>query len=290
MNLMRWRYWYFLISAVFLIPGIFSLVRWGLKPSIDFTGGSLWEIRINSDQEINTNQILELSATAFEVETVQLSGENQFIVRGKPSTNQQKEQALVAVQAFGEVEELRFETVGPVLGQELLRKMSIAIVVVAVFITFYIWKQFSELKYGISAIIAMFHDSLIILGIFSLLGRFLSVEVGALFVTAVLTTLSFSVHDTIVVFDRIRELRRLHHRLPLQTVVNTAVMETMGRSVNNSMTIIFMLLALVVLGGATIHWFAIALLIGAITGTYSSPFVAVPLLLIWEDVRAKLKK
>lgn len=288
---MRWRYWFFLISAVFLVPGIISLVLWGLRPSIDFTGGSLWEIQITSDQVISPSELEEQIEQVYEVDALQSSGENQFIIRAQQITNEQKDAALSTLTTtYLAITERRFETIGPVLGQELLQKMSVAIVLAAIFITFYVWRQFNQLKYGVCAIIAMFHDTLIVLGVFSLLGYFFNVEVGILFVTALLTTLSFSVHDTIVVFDRIRELRRLHHRLPYQTVLNTAVLETMARSINNSMTIIFMLLALVLLGGETIRWFVLALLIGAITGTYSSTFVAVPLLLVWEDVRAKLKK
>jgi len=190
---------------------------------------------------------------------------------------------------YGEIEEKRFGTVGPTLGKELLIKTLTAIVIVSGIITLYVWKQFSELKYGVSAILAMFHDSLILLGAFSLLGHFYGVEVDVLFVTALLTTLSFSIHDTIVVFDRIRELRHRNQRLNLEQVVSAAVIETLSRSINNSVTIILMLLALVLIGGESIRWFAVALLIGAITGTYSSTFTAAPLLLLWESVRKKFK-
>lgn len=291
MNIMRWKYLFFAISGIFLIPGLISLLLWRLNPSIDFTGGSLLEIQINQSESISSSQIEENISQTYQVESVQSSGENQFIIRAQEITNEQKESALQNLrQIYPEISEQRFETVGPVLGQELLQKMMIAIVLAAVFITIYIWRQFNQLKYGVSAIIAVFHDTLIVLGMFSLLGHFFHIEVGVLFVTALLTTLSFSVHDTIVVFDRIRELRRLHIRMPYQTIVNTAVLETMGRSVNNSMTIIFMLTALVLLGGESIRWFAVALLIGSITGTYSSSFVAVPLLLVWEDIRTRLHR
>ena len=136
----------------------------------------------------------------------------------------------------------------------------------------------------------MFHDSLILLGAFSLLGHFYGIEVNVLFVTALLTTLSFSVHDTIVVFDRIRELTRKNFKLKEEVVVWRAVRETLPRSINNSLTIIIMLLALVILGGESIRWFALALLIGAVTGTYSSTFTAAPLLLLWSDISKLLKK
>jgi preprotein translocase subunit SecF len=133
----------------------------------------------------------------------------------------------------------------------------------------------------------MLHDSLVLLGTFSLLGHFMGVEVDTLFVTALLTILSFSVHDTIVVYDRIRELKKKHGYLEFEDIVNRAVVETMGRSINNSLTIIFMLLAMYLLGGDTTRWFIFALLVGTISGTYSSTFTAAPLLILWEKILSR---
>lgn len=282
MNLMKFRKIYFLISLTFLIPGIISLLMFGLKPAIDFTGGSLLELHF-TDQDENTLQEDDLKNTLsqfYEANIVQNSGENKMIIKGKEINNQEKDELINNLnQNYGSLEVLRFETVGPILGAELLKKTLIAIVLVASIITFYVWKQFSELKYGLCAVLAMLHDSFILIGAFSLLGHFFDVEVDVLFVTALLTTLSFSIHDTIVVYDRIRELKRKHPRSSLEEIANAAVLETLSRSINNSMTIVIMLLSLVVLGGDTIRWFSVALLIGAITGTYSSTFTAVPLLL-----------
>jgi len=277
---MKYKFIYFLISAVFLIPGIFSLLFWGVKPGIDFTGGSLLEIKVETDN------------ISLKEANVQKSGPNQFIIRGAAMDNQQKEELLAKLkQDLGkEVTELRFETVGPILGKELLQKTLTAVLLVSLIITLYVAKQFKQLKYGVCAILAMFHDSLILLGAFSLLGHFYGIEVNVLFVTALLTTLSFSVHDTIVVFDRIRELTRKNFKLKEEVVVWRAVRETLPRSINNSLTIIIMLLALVILGGESIRWFALALLIGAVTGTYSSTFTAAPLLLLWSDISKLLKK
>ena len=213
------------------------------------------------------------------------------ILKGKHISNELKNEVLdLLATEYGVVVEERFETVGPSLGKELLRKTLTGVAIAAVLIMIYVWVQFSELKYGVSAILAMFHDSIILLGIFSLLGYFYGTEVDMLFVTALLTTLSFSVHDTIVVYDRIRELKRKYPRYELVTLVNTAVTETLSRSINNSVTIIIMLSALAMLGGDTIRWFAIALLVGAVTGTYSSTFTAAPLLLLWDDLAEKLQK
>lgn len=287
---MKFKKVYFAISLAFLIPGIFFLVRYGLKPSIDFTGGSLLEIKAEGLND-NRAQIAETVGESYEISLVQTSGENQIIIRGKTISNETKDEVIAKLsEEYGEIEEKRFETVGPTLGKELLMKTLAAIVIVSGMITLYVWKQFSELKFGVSAILAMFHDSLILIGAFSVLGHFFHVEVDVLFVTALLTTLSFSVHDTIVVFDRIRELKKKNQRMDLEGVVNVAVLETLSRSLNNSITIILMLLALVLIGGESIKWFSVALLIGAITGTYSSTFTAAPLLLLWEELAQKRKK
>lgn len=168
-------------------------------------------------------------------------------------------------------------------------KTIIGIVIVSLGIMLYVMRQFSELKYGVSAILAMFHDSAVLIGMFSIFGHFFHAEVDVLFVTALLTTLSFSIHDTIVVYDRIRELRRKHVKSDIKDLANVAVLQTLSRSINNSLTIIFMLVVLVLLGGDTLRWFAVALLVGAITGTYSSTFTAIPLVLLWDDVGRKVK-
>ena len=283
---MKYRLWFFAVSLLFLIPGIASLLLFGLKPAIDFTGGSLIEVQLSeTEQALALDQVQAVTGEVFELSSVQTSGDQTYILRGKEINNQQMNQAMSLFQdQYGQVELLRFETVGPILGRELLIKTFVAIGVVASFITVYVWWKFKQLKFGVCAILAMFHDSLILLGAFSLLGFFLGVEVDVLFVTALLTTLSFSVHDTIVVYDRIREKQGTHARVEFEKIVDAAVIETLGRSINNSITIILMLLALVLLGGETIRWFSVALLIGAVTGTYSSTFTAAPLLLLWDDL------
>ena len=183
--------------------------------------------------------------------------------------------------------ELSYDTVGPSLGAELIKKTMYAIVLSATMILLYVAYRFKNIKFGVCAIIAMLHDSLVLLGVFSLMGHYWGVEIDTLFVTALLTILSFSVHDTIVVYDRIRELKKKHGYLDLEDIVNRAVVETMGRSINNSLTIIFMLLAMYLLGGDTTKWFIGALLIGTVSGTYSSTFTAAPLLIVWEKLRLK---
>lgn len=284
MNIMKYRNIFFGISLLVLIPSVYSLITFGFKPSIDFVGGSVLEISIEDDN-VNAESIQELAQSVYEIRSVQKSNEQRFVVEGVNVANEQKVQLLSQLsEKFPSAKELRFESIGPTLSRELLVKTLTALILVAGIITIYVWKQFNELKYGVSAILAMLHDSLVLLGSFSLLGYFFGVQVDVLFVTALLTTLSFSVHDTIVVYDRIRELKKKHSGLPYKAIVNTAVLETLSRSINNSVTIIVMLASLSLLGGDTIRWFAVALLIGAITGTYSSTFTAAPLLILWDDV------
>ncbi|MBU1885395.1 protein translocase subunit SecF [Patescibacteria group bacterium] len=291
---MKWRWLYFAISLVVIIPGMVSLILFGMKPAIDFTGGSLLEVRFNQISEkssLSYSSLKDKLSEIYELDAIQQSGENQIILRGKHLNNEQKNLILeILSDNYGSIEERRFEAVGPSLGRELLTKTLIGVVIAAGLIMIYVWIQFNELKYGVSAILAMLHDSMVLLGVFSLLGYFYGIEVDILFVTALLTTLSFSVHDTIVVYDRIRELRGKYSKYSLVSLINTAVTETLSRSINNSVTIIIMLAALAMLGGETIRWFAVALLIGAVTGTYSSTFTAAPLLLLWEDVAKFIKQ
>lgn len=285
MNWMKYKWFFFLLSALVLVPGIVSLALFGLKPAIDFTGGSLLELK--TEKELNIQEVERLiSEKEFEVLSVQTSGKNQILIRLQPIEKEQAEEIKASMlEKFGqEAEEIRFETVGPTLGKELIRKTIWAIILVAGVIMSYVAWRFKDIKFGVCAILAMFHDTFILIGSFSLLGYFFGVEVDTLFVTAVLTILSFSVHDTIVVYDRIRESQKLLSKASFNDLVNKAITETLSRSVNNSMTIIFMLIALLLLGGTSIKWFVAALLIGTIAGTYSSTFTAAPLLVIWDKI------
>lgn len=290
MNWMKYKWFYFLLSAFVLVPGIVSLILFGLKPAIDFTGGSLLELRFEDTRILRDEDIKGgVEDQGFEVSSVQESGKNQILIRLQPIEKEQAKEikSIIKEKFEQEPEEIRFETVGPTLGKELIKKTIWAIVLAASFIMVYVAWRFKDAKFGICAILAMFHDSFILLGSFSLLGHFLGVEVDTLFVTAVLTILSFSVHDTVVVYDRIRESQKLLPKVSFVDLVNKAVTETLSRSVNNSMTIIFMLIALLLLGGTTIKWFVAALLIGTIAGTYSSTFTAAPLLVVWEKLKIR---
>ncbi|MGB6839014.1 MAG: protein translocase subunit SecF [Microgenomates group bacterium] len=288
MNWLRYKKIYFSISGILILISLFGLIIWGLKLGVDFRGGTIIEYKLEG--EISTeNATKEIEETGLEVTSIQQT-ENSYLFKLPPIGMEEKgtvEEVLENLTG-NEVEELRFETVGPSVGPELVKKTLYAIVIAASAILLWVAYQFKSFKFGTSAVLAMFHDSFILIGFFALLGHFLGAEVDFLFVTALLTTLSFSVHDTIVVYDRIRESQKRYGG-DLIEVANKALTETMVRSLNNSFTIAFMLVALLLMGGSTVKWFATALLIGTILGTYSSPFVAVPLLVSWDDVVEKVK-
>lgn len=287
MNWMKYKTIYFALSLLVIIPGVYSLARFGLKLAIDFTGGSTLQLKSNpQDKELIINTVEEKT----DVLSSQQEGDTLTLNLPPIDQNQVTQITESLKEKSVSVEATSFFTVGPSIGQELIRKTLAAVALATVVILFFVARAFKSLVFGVSAILAMLHDTLIVIGSFSLLGHFFGVAVDLLFVTAVLTILSFSVHDTIVVYDRVRELKRKHSQQSLEHIANSAVTETLIRSLNNSLTIIFMLLALVLLGGETIRWFALALLIGTITGTYSSTFTATPLLIVLDKLINKRKK
>lgn len=289
-NFMKYRYLFFAISCFVLGFGFYFIFNHGLSRSIDFVGGSLMKIQIKN-ADTNSELVATELKKVYEVSEIKKIDNEIYEVTGENLTNEEKEVALnMLKQVYSDTSLLSFDAVGPAISQELAKKTLTALALVAAIITFYVAKQFKDLKFGVAAILAMLHDSLILLGAFSFFGFYFGVKIDILFVTAMLTTLSFSVHDTIVVFDRIRELKRKNAGKELADIINLAISETLTRSLNNSLTIIFMLTALVLLGGETIKWFAVALLVGAVTGTYSSTFTAVPLLLLFDDLAKKFKK
>jgi len=287
---MKYRWLYLTVSTTVISVGIYSLFVWGLKLGVDFTGGSNLEYKFG--QAISTEDATrEISSLGYDVNGVQTTGENSYLFK-LPSISQDDEEKIMSrlQETTGQdVSLLRFENVGPMVGPELIRKTIYAIIISAGAILLWVAYQFKSLKFGASAVLAMFHDSLILIGLFALFGHLWNAEVDFLFVTALLTILSFSVHDTIVVYDRIRESQKKVGG-DLRALANKALTETMVRSLNNSFTIVFMLTALMLLGGSTIKWFAVALFVGTISGTYSSPFVAVPILVTWDEIEKRIKK
>lgn len=318
---MKYKVIYLIVSSLVIVPGVISLLMFGLRPSVDFTGGTVLglkparEIKATQDsgnfKQATVSSIVSGTQMAGYVNSIKIifdknkvsyesvKAENsQIIIRMKEIDEVKKNELVKLItKDVTPVIESRFETLGPVLGRELLSKTIVGVLLASVLIALYIVYQFKDRLFGICAVLATIHDSLVILGTFSLLGHFLGVEVDTLFVTAVLTVLSFSVHDTIVVYDRIREKIKLSgvsfadlNVSDLETVVDGATNETLVRSLNNSLTVIFMLTALSVLGGGSIKWFAVALLIGTVSGSYSSPFVAGPLLVVFKGLQNKLAK
>jgi len=291
MDWLRFRKLYLLFSSFLIILGVISLIKWGLKLGIDFKGGTIVEYKI--DKEFDSEEAVRyLRENGFDVSSIQSTGNKQFLLKITASDIDREKLLTEIKKATSDesVEELRFESVGPSVGSELIKKTIIASSFSSLSILLWIALQFKSFRYGISAVLAMLHDTFNLIGIFSILGHFLGAEVDFLFVTAFLTTLSFSVHDTIVVYDRIRESQKNFSSYEFYNLANKAVSETMVRSLNNSFTIIFMLVAMVLLGGTSIKWFATALLIGTILGTYSSPFIAVPLLIYFDELARKRKQ
>lgn len=279
MNWMKYLPLYLLISAIIIIPGIYSLTKYGLKLSIEFTGGTMVTV-----EPANTKQFLVDSLNDFNPQIESETGRDVTIKLKELSEEKLNELITANNKDNKEITVKSFEVVGPIIGQETLKKTINALLLSSLLLLSYISFAFKQFKYGISAILAMLHDTLVLLGSFSLLGHFYGVEVDLLFVTAVLTILSFSVHDTIVVYDRIRELSHIIKGVSFTNLVNQAVSETMVRSLNNSLTIIFMLIAMFLIGGETTRIFSLALLIGTVTGTYSSTFTAAPILVLWDKI------
>ena len=292
-NIVEKRHWYFLISAVIIIPGlvamIYSIVMFGspIKLGIDFTGGALVEMRF--EQPVQPAEVRQVfTDNDFGGTTVQTTIDEQTVlVRTKPTDSQALEPILDDLRAqFGTVDVLRFESVGPAVGAEVTRAAGIAVAVAALFILAYIIFAFRKVpnafRYGVCAIAAMIHDILVTLGLFAVACLVLNWEADALFLTALLTVIGFSVQDTIVVFDRIRENIPRRRGEPFEMVVNRSLLETIYRSLATQLNAIFVLVALLLLGGATTKQFVAVLLVGLLSGTYSSIFNAVPLLVVWE--------
>src|SRR5258706_3645097 len=287
--LMKYRWLYLLISGIVILSGIFSMLTWGLKIGVEFKGGTLIEYKLTKD--IGSENITDIvKADKLEVVSVQKTETGSYLLKlGQVNPAQRSEVKQFIEKAAGKTDELRFETIGPTVGPELVRKTIYGLLVAAFGILLWVAIQFKSFKFGVSAVLAMFHDSLVVIGMYSIFGHFFGAEIDLLFVTALLTILSFSVHDTIIVYDRIRESKKAFGD-DIYDLANKATSETMVRSLNNTFVVVFMMVALLLLGGATIRWFVATLLVGTISGAYSSPFVAVPILVTWDEIQKKLKK
>jgi preprotein translocase subunit SecF len=303
MNIIKNRYYYFLISFLVIIPGIVYMgIHWAQNPAegplplgIDFTGGSLLEVQFeNGIQPVSEDVAAIYNSFASDKNKisdpiVQSLGTDSISVKSKAMDDATKGLIVAEMEKqFGtKAIVLNFTSVNPAVGQEVARAAAGAVGMAAIAILLYIWFAFRSIqhaiRYGTAAIIAMLHDVLVVLGIEAILGVTLGWEADSLFLTALLTVIGFSVHDTIVVFDRIRENLTIYRKVDFETVVNHSVVQTLDRSINTQLTVMFTLFAMVLFGGDTIKHFVIILLIGVFSGTFSSIFNASPILVVWEN-------
>jgi preprotein translocase subunit SecF len=289
-NFLGKRYYFFALSLLIIIPGMI-LASTGLPLAIDFTGGSMLEVRFNSGNAPLPGDVHvlyeELGVTDIQVSR---SGQDVIIARSSFLDDATRGSIVEALEnRFNDtVTLLRFESVGPTISQQVAARAAGAVAAATVAILIYITLAFrgipNAFRYGVCAIIAMVHDVLIVVSLGAIGGYLWGWQIDALFLTALLTVIGFSVHDMIVVFDRIRENSGIFKRLPFETLVNHSIVQTLQRSVNTQlMTVMFMLLALVLMGGVTLRQFGIVLLVGLFSGMYSSLFIASPILVVWEN-------
>lgn len=298
MNIIKNRNLFFAISIIILVVGMAPLFIYGLKLGIDFKGGS--KLDIASKSTLTREAVSDvLKSLKYEGYKVQPLGVSEVSITTKPIDQKRKNQIIAALKKKdATIKEKSFETVGPTIGEETRNNALKAVLIASIAIALYIAWAFREVskpveswKFGLTAIIALLHDTLITIGIFAIFGDFFGAEADSLFITAILTIMGFSVHDTIVVFDRIRENLKKNHKDSFEEVVNNSILETFNRSLNTSLTVVIVLVCMLLFGGESIRWFVATLLVGIVVGTYSSIFTASPLLTVWNDwSKSRIKK
>ncbi|MBE0681604.1 MAG: protein translocase subunit SecF [Anaerolineales bacterium] len=290
MNILGKRYYFFGLSTLLIVSGLVLLAIKGVPLSIDFTGGTLLEVQFEAGKELDASAILPIyedagiaDAQVTETET------GSRIIRSSFLTNEARDAVLKGMreQSGSEVSVIRFDSVGPSIGKQVTQRAAVAIAVASILVVLFIVWSFRKVenafRYGVCAILAMLHDIAIIFSITGIGAYFFGWQIDSLFLTALLTVIGFSMQDTIVVFDRIRENSNILRRLEYEKLVNHSIVQTLQRSINTQlMTVEFLLLALALFGGVTLQEFAIILLVGLLSGTYSSIFVAAPILVLWE--------
>ena len=284
------RVWFFLLSLLVIAPGlVFLVIAPGLRPGIDFTGGSTLTIQFDDPVEQEALRI-RLADLGHPDATVQKIEADTFFIRTKELDEDAKDSLVESIETRlspSGASELSFDLVSPVVAQETVVNAFWAVLAAAVGIFIFLWWAFrnvpSPFRYGIAAIVALVHDTVIVIGIFAILGEVADIEVNTMFLIALLTVIGYSVNDTIVVFDRLRENILIYPNRTLIENANTSISETIGRSLNTSLTLLFTLLALLLFGGPTIRVFLWVLLIGVVAGTYSSIGIATQVLIVWEN-------
>ena len=290
-NILGKRYLFFRLSLLLILPGIIIAIFYGMNLSVDFTGGTFVEISFESGTTPPPAEIVAIY-NQFGVSDVQVqtTGDDTIIARSSFLEDATRADILDTIedQLEDPVTIIRIDSVGATIGREVTLRAALAVAVAAIIVVIYITFAFrgmpNAFRNGICAIIAELHDVLIVFSLVAIGGIFWGWQLDALFLTALLTVIGFSVQDTIVVFDRIRENSTIYRRLPFETLVNHSIIQTLQRSINTQlMTVEFMLLALVLFGGLTLRQFAVILLVGLFSGTYSSIFIAAPVLVVWEN-------
>ena len=301
------RLWYFLFSALIILPGLISMIMpsgWisgdsGLNAGIDFSSGSVLSVTFNS--RVTQDQIQErMNELGHSEALIQRVGSRGFLIRtslleqGVGNAPSEREVIERDLEKFLNLDRSRveFASVSPIVASETVRNAIFAVLAASVFILLYVWYAFRRVpkayRYGVSAILALVHDVVFVLGVFSILGKTLDMEVNSMFIVGVLIVAGYSVNDTIVVFDRIRENVARHPDRPLDSIVNLSIMDTIGRSLNTSFTTLFVLLAMLLIGGPSIRGLLLVVAIGVVVGTYSSVFIASQFIVIWD--RGEIKK
>ena len=298
MNIVKWRKWFFALSALFIIPGIISLIiPGGFKLGIDFSSGSVATYSFTnnvSEKDVRT----AVENIGHPEAIIQKMDEKTILIRSKllkesfiddQGVRIESEKKLLEdtlITKFGDLTSTQYDATHPIIASETVRNAAIAVIIAAFGILLYVTWAFKSIphsfRYGTAAIVAVVHDLLIVVGLFSILGRFTNLEINAMFIVGLLTVLGYSVNDTIVIFDRIRENLRKQIEQPLDIIINDSIFQNLARSMNTSFTTIIVLLALLLMGGSTIQSLLIALLIGVIAGTYSSIAIASQFLVFWE--------
>ena len=280
------RFWFFLISGVVILLGIISLVTFGLPAGIEFSSGSMLTLKFEKQVDYAQFQ-QEIRNLGYTNAVIQRTGSGEFLIRTHELTEEEKAQIESALTArFGQLSETQFYSVSPIAATETVKNAAIAIAVSAVGILLYVTWAFRRMpnpfRYGTCAIIALLHDVLVVLGVFSILSAILNWQINLMFITGILAIIGYSINNTIVIFDRIRENLRKGISADFEAVVNNSLVETLSRSLNTSITTLITILALLLFVGTTIQNFAIVLLIGIIAGTFDSICVAPSLLVVWD--------
>lgn len=298
-SVVKTKHIWFSLSGLLFALSIGAIAIWGFKLGIDFTGGALIEVHMKGARPASEAVTQAINVVTKDNPHVQPLGSDGFIIRSKfidEATHQQVLESIKKIPSIGEVREERFETVGPTVSSELKRRAIWSIFMVLAAIVAYVAWAFRQVsyplpswKFGLVAVVALLHDVIVPAGVFSALGHFAGYEIDTLFITAILTVIGFSVHDTIVTFDRVREHLKLTPKENFAHLVDKSVSETIGRSINTSMTVLLVLLAVYFFGGDSVKNFNLVLILGVIVGTYSSIFIACPLLVVWNKLAPSSK-